>query len=233
VNANHEANAPNRWQLAILCVAVCVLVWRRDSVGVLYALGLVCSFIAFCGYLKWQPFFARLMLPLFVLSAPLVGVVAERGRVWMQVALCVFLLSNERSAVLENWVRPLKGPRSVLHVSRDMQYFADMTQWDNRESYLKTVDLLARSDCNTVGIDITDFQLEYPLQALLRERNPHVEFVHSGVTNASSRYAPSVAAAPCAIVCLECAGDDKRLSLYADFGVRVTAGRFIVLLRQR
>ena len=232
VNANHEANAPNRWQLATILVAVCVLVWQRDAVGVIYALGLVCSCIAFCGYLKWQPFFARLLLPLFVLGAPLVGVALERSRVWMQVALCVFLLSNARSAVVENWVRPLKGPRSVLHVSREMQYFADMTQWDNRESYLKTVDLLARSDCNTVGIDITDFQLEYPLQALLRERNPRVEFVHSGVTNASGRYAPSVSAAPCAIACLECAGDDKRLSLYADFGVRVAAGRFIVLLRR-
>jgi hypothetical protein len=233
VNANHEANAPNRWQLAILFVAVCVLVWRRDRVGVFYALGLVCAFIAFCGYLKWQPFFARLLLPLFVLGAPLVGVVLDRSRVCIQVAVCLFLLSSARSAVLENWVRPLKGPRSVLHVSRDMQYFADMTQWDNRESYLKTVDLLAGENCNAVGIDITDFQLEYPLQALLRERNPRVEFVHSGVANASSRYAPSIAAAPCAIVCLECAGDGKRLGLYADFGVRVAVGRFIVWLRRR
>jgi hypothetical protein len=125
----------------------------------------------------------------------------------------------------------LKGLRSVLHVSRDTQYFADMTQWDNRESYVKTVDLLARSRCNTVGIDITDFQLEYPLQALLRERNPGVEFVHSGVANASRGYAPSVAAAPCAIVCLECAGDGKRLGLYTDFGVRVGMDRFVVLFR--
>lgn len=97
VNANHEANAPNRWQLAILFVVYCLLVWRRDWVGVLYALGLVCSFIVFCGYLKWQPFFARLLLPLFVLGAPLVGVVLERGRA-VTVQVVETVLSSEGTA---------------------------------------------------------------------------------------------------------------------------------------
>jgi hypothetical protein len=236
LNANHETNAPNRWHLAVLLAAGCVLAARalrgRESLSALYVLGLLCAFLAFCAYLKWQPFFARLLLPLFVLGAPLAGLVMERARMWMQIALCLLLLSNARSAVLENWVRPLKGPRSVLHVSRDTQYFADMTQWNNRQSYLKAVDLLARANCDTVGIDITDYQLEYPLQALLRERNPKVGFVHAGVANASSRYAPSIAAAPCAIVCLDCAGDARRLALYPDFDVRLGIDKFVVLFRR-
>jgi hypothetical protein len=219
----------------MLVVAGCMLAWRafrrRDFLCALYALGLACAFIAFCSYLKWQPFFARLLLPLFVLGAPLAGVIVGRSRVWIQIVLCVFLLSNARSAVLENWVRPLKGPRSVFHVPRDMQYFADMTQWNNRASYLKTVDLLARSNCNTIGIDITNLQLEYPVQALLRERHPNVAFAHSGVANASSRYAPSIAAAPCAVVCLDCAGDGKRLALYPEFGVNIGIDKFVVLFR--
>ena len=147
----------------------------------------------------------------------------------IQIALCIILLNNSRPPVLENWVRPLKGPRSVLRMPRDSQYFADMTQWDNQASYVKAVDLMARSRCNVIGIDITDFQLEYPLQALLRERDPAVGFVHSGVLNASSRYPPSIAAVPCAVACLDCAGDTKRLTLYREFGVSIDLGKFVVL----
>jgi hypothetical protein len=196
VNANHEANAPNRWHLAILLIACCVGINRRRA---LYALALVVAFIAFCGYLKWQPFFSRLLLPLFIMGAPLVAIFGRRW-VLLQIALVVFLLNNARPALLENWVRPLKGPHSVFRVARDDRYFSDMTQWNNRTSYLETVDTLAASPCNIVGIDATEFQLEYPLMALLRERKPNVEFVHVNVRNASSKYAPPVAGQPCVTV---------------------------------
>jgi 4-amino-4-deoxy-L-arabinose transferase-like glycosyltransferase len=235
VNANHEANAPNRWHLAILFLVACVLIWRafrgRDLERAWYALALALAFVTFCAYLKWQPFFARLLLPLFVLGAPLVSVIGEVGRTPVQVALCLFLLYGARPAVLENWVRPLKGPRSVLHTNRDTQYFADMTQWNNQGSYFQTVELLARSRCSTIAIDITDLQLEYPIQALVRERNAAARFVHSGVQNVSARYPQVIDAEPCAVVCLDCAGDAKRLSLYQDFGDSELIDRFVVFLR--
>ena len=145
-NANHEANAPNRWHLLLLTVVGCVLAWRalrgRDRRRAVYALALVCGFVTFCAYLKWAPFVARYQLPLFVLGAPLAAVVEEFGwrwlrPLWIQLAVCLFLLSGARLPALENWVRPLRGPRSVLRVSRDNQYFSDMVQWDDPRGLLR------------------------------------------------------------------------------------------------
>jgi len=238
-NANHEANAPNRWHLLLLAAAACVLVWRafgrRDRLRAVYALSLMLGFIAFCAYLKWQPFASRLLLPLFILGAPLVAVVEELGwrwlrPAWIQLAVSLFLLSGARLPALENWVRPLRGPRSVLHVPRERQYFADMTQWDNRDAYFAAAAALEVSACRMIGIDITNLQLEYPLQALVREAHPDARFVHTGVANVTRRYAPSVADVPCAVACLDCLGDDTRLNLYRNFPARVTAGKFVVLL---
>ncbi len=191
--------------------------------------------MAFCAYLKWAPFVARYQLPLFVLGAPLAAMVEEFGWRWLrplciQLAVCLFLLSGARLPAIENWVRPLRGPRSVLRVPRDDQYFADMTHWNNRASYFAAASALEGSGCRTIGIDIDNLQLEYPLQALVREARPDVQFVHTGVGNVSRRYAPSAAAAPCAIACLDCLGDDARLSLYRAFPTRVIVGKFVVLL---
>jgi 4-amino-4-deoxy-L-arabinose transferase-like glycosyltransferase len=238
-NANHETNAPNRWHLLLLAVVACILAWRalraRDRRRAVYALALVCGFVVFCAYLKWAPFVARYQLPLFVLGAPLAAVVEEFGwrwlrPLWIQLAICLFLLSGARLPAIENWVRPLRGPRSVLRVSRDIQYFADMTHWENRASYFAAASALEGSACRTIGIDIHNLQLEYPLQALVREARPDAQFVHTGIDNVSRRYAPSVAAAPCAVACLDCLGDDARLNLYRAFPTRVTAGKFVVLL---
>jgi len=238
-NANHETNAPNRWHLLLLALVACVLAWRalrgRDRRRAVYALSLVCGFVAFCAYLKWAPFVARYQLPLFVLGAPLAAVVEECGwrwlrPFWIQLAVCLFLLSGARLPAIQNWVRPLRGPRSVLHMRRDDQYFSDMLHWDSGASYFTAARVLEGSACRTIGIDIHNLQLEYPLQALVREVDPEARFVHTGVENVSRRYAPSVAAAPCAVVCLDCLGDDARLNLYRDFPTRVTTGKFVVLL---
>ena len=249
-NANHEADAPNRLHLAILLAMACLLTWRaihgRDRERAIYALSLALAFLAFCAYLKWQPFMARLFLPLFVMGAPLVSTIRP---LWIQAALCIFLLDGARRPALENWVRPLKGPHSVLTTPRDVQYFADMTQWrDDWPAYRASVAEIEKSGCGVsggvrggvtggvigavIGIDIANFQLEYPLQALLRERYPQIQFVHTGVENASSRYRQPVDSAPCAVVCLHCIGDEHRLSLYREFPRLIPEGRFAVFERQ-
>ncbi len=257
-NANHEANANSKWHLLILAIATGIALWRliyareprerqhrANNAGLaLYSLALLCGYVAFCAYLKWQLYEARLFLPLLVAGSPLAGAALDWGmrppawkmpaapRLLSQLLLCLFLLSTARRPATENWVRPLKGPRSVFRVSRDDQYFADMTQWNNRATYIRTIQLLTslgtKPACHIIGIDASGYPLEYPLMALLRERIPGVLFVHTGVHNVSARFRPSVEAAPCAIVCLDCAGDHQRQSLYQSLPWRADVDKFVV-----
>jgi hypothetical protein len=218
-NANHEANANNRWHLMVLVAALLVAVWRKERRWIWYGAALAAAFLLFCFYLKWQPFQARLELPLFVLGAPLAGWLLERLRPRALTALvCLFLLSGARLPAVDNWTRPLKGPNSLFQTSRDSNYFADMGQWGNRGSYLGAVEAAARSRCELVGIDISENQLEYPFQALLRKRRPEVRFVHTGVGNAPGA---------CAVLCLDCAASEKKMEMYAAYGEPKTIGRFL------
>lgn len=243
-NSNHESDAPNRLHLLLLVFAFALLVgagMRHKSAAqfpLWYSLALAAGFVSFCAYLKWQPFQARLLLPLFVLASPLAAVFGFgvngdrlRLRLFAQAALCLLLLDTARHPVLDNWVRPLRGPRSVLRLPRSEQYFSDMNQWHNAADYRQAVDLLASGSCTRIGIDINNFQLEYPLQALLRLRKPAVAFLHTGVSNPSARYPQPVPGPPCAVACLNCSLDPPRLASYRSFPVVRSAGRFVILSR--
>ena len=232
INAkNHEANANNRWHLLLVVLAAALVVFRPSRPWTLYAAGLLAAVLLFCFYLKWQPYLARLELPLFVLAAPLAAYFLARLRpALLAVLICAFLVNNARPALFENWTRPLKGPNSLWVTSRESNYFSDMVQWNKGVSYFHAVELTARSGCGTVGIDISQNPLEYPFQALLRERNPAVRFVHTGVENASLRYAPKNPPRPCAVLCLDCAGIEKKVALYAPIGSPVEIGRFLLFL---
>jgi 4-amino-4-deoxy-L-arabinose transferase-like glycosyltransferase len=238
-NTNHEADAPNRLHLLTLLVIAAAAAWRaahgRDRERALYAAGLVVAFILFCGYLKWQPFLARLFLPLLVAAAPLAAFAAEiRAPIVARAipaALILLLLDGARLPLLENWTRPLRGPNSVFRIPREDRYFADMTQWNNREAYLGTVEFIAGRQCDTVGVDINNNQLEYPLIALLRERRPAVRFVHTGVENPSKRYDPPVSSPACVVACLDCRGDTSRLAAYVGFRPTGEFGKFVVLAK--
>jgi hypothetical protein len=222
VNANHEANANNRWHLLLFVIAGMVAMRNRRWGA--YAGGLICAFLLFCLYLRWQPYLARLELPLFVLAAPLGAWALECLRpTWLALLPCAFLLSGARLPLIQNWTRPLKNATGT----RTERYFNDMVYWDNRASYLAAAAGVRKSGCQVVGLDINQNQLEYPIQALL----PGAFFEHTGVENPSTRYADPHNPRPCAVVCLDCAGIQKRLDLYRDFGQPLEFGRFLVYLR--
>lgn len=198
-NANHETNAPNRWHLVILALCFAIMPWRNPRLAI-YLCGLLAGFILFCAYLKWQPYMARMFLPLFVLACPAVIVIRPK---LLQLALVVLLLDTAKPYLLENWVRPLKGPNSILRTTRDSQYFNDLHLWNIEAKTRDQVESAATSGCSFIGIDINDLQLEYPFEALLRERSPQARFVHVNVANQSKKYEKPDQPAPCRIVKLQ------------------------------
>lgn len=232
LNANHEANGNNRWHLLVIAIAALYAAATRKRVWILYGAGLLAAFLLFCFYLRWQLYMVRLELPLFALAAPLAAAFLEALRpVILSLLVCLFLAANARLPLVQNWTRPLGGQHSLFVATRDENYFRDMVQWDNRASYLPAVDLTARSGCTTVGIDISQNQLEYPFQALLRERNPAVRFLHTGVENASARYIPVNQPRPCAVLCLDCAGLPRKVALYSAIGPPIEMGHFLLFLK--
>ncbi len=219
VNTRHEANANNRWHLLLIALAVawaacCARRW------LIYAGSLLLAFLLFCFWLRWQPYGARLLLPLFIASAPLAGLLlAEIRPAILTMLICLFLADTARLPALENWTRRLRGPGNLFVTPRDANYFNDIRQHHNEASYREAVDRVARSGCQRVGIDITVNQLEYPFQALLRERNPGVWFVH----------APTPAPT-CAVLCLDCAGNPAKIAQYRGVGPPIAIGRFLLFL---
>jgi hypothetical protein len=196
-NSNHEADANNRWHLLVLLAAIAA---ARGRVWQVFPLGPLGGLLLFCFYLKWQPFEGRLLLPLFVLSAPLAGMLMGRVKpVFTAVAVAAFLVSTTRLPLTENWTRRLSGPGNLRAMPREQAYFNDMKQWSNEGAYRAEVARVLESGCRVVGVDIRDNQLEYPLQALLLARDPSFRFVHTHVENASRKYAVGVPE-PCAEV---------------------------------
>jgi hypothetical protein len=222
-NANHEANANNRWHLLLMAMAAFWAVIRRERQWTRYAAGLAIAFLLFCGYLKWQPFQARLEIPLFILGSVLAAWLLDRLRpTWLAFLICLFLIDGARPALFNNWTRPLKGPHSLWASSRDDDYFRDMGQWNNQSSCLQAVNRVATLNCGLVGLDISENQIEYPFQALLRERRPDVRFMHTGVPGGTGR--------PCAVLCLDCAGNGTKVAMYSGMKESADIGRFLLFL---
>ena len=188
--ANHEANANNRWHLAFIVLGVVAAAVRRRD-WLLYTAALAAGFLLFCFYLKMAAVYGPAGVPVLRIVGAVAALLLDwvRPRALAAIA-CLFLLSTARLPALQNWTRPLQGPASLFRTARDDNYFNDMVQWNNRATYLEAVARVAASGCDTVRIDIRYNTLEYPFQALLRERNPRVRFTHVGPA--------------CAVFCLDC-----------------------------
>jgi hypothetical protein len=224
--SSHEERAGNPLQLALIFVSILVLFGRRigNRALRLFALGIVGSFVLFCALVRWQAWNARYHLPLFLLGVALVGVVLERS--WPRIALtsvaCLLLLAA-LPFVLLNSLRPLisvKSP-SIFRQSRTETYFADSHRWQLR-SYLGAASFVNATGCNSVGVDSSFDDFDYPMLAILGAGHGERKVRYSEVKNLTAEYARADSGPPCAVICLRCANSPAKWAQYRRVGGRVS-----------
>lgn len=232
----HEALAANPAHLVLIALTLLVLLLRGPRTSrdlMLYCLGLLLAFLAFCAVLKWQPFHSRLHLPLFVLWAAPTALVFTSGRgpyVAYGVAAALLFLSTD--AVLKNELRPLSGRRhsTILRQDRATLYFADHPFLI--PSYKTAVEVLRDTGCRDIGLDLSlagDQAFEYPLLVLLGAGGRDMDVRQVGTMNASARYAAPFT--PCAVLCARCSTAIAKWRQYIPgFPDRLIVGNVVLFL---
>jgi hypothetical protein len=185
----HEDGAGNPLHLIIITLSLLMLfTHRRRFPGFMhtYLFATIAGFLLFSLLLRWQPFHSRLMLPLFLLCAPLTAAVfaAHSRENLLRIAMAVLLVSS-LPWVAFNKYRPLFGQKTVFSVSQTTQYFAVRPELE--PAYRNVVAYIAQSGAATVGLAFSEDDWEYPLHALLDRQCPAVpEIDHVLVQNPSA-----------------------------------------------
>lgn len=163
--------APVHALLAIIVVLAAPWLPRGGvsrRVWLLFAVALAC-FLLFCLMLKWQPWHARLHVPIQCLFAILAALLL-RGW-WARFTLPLTLLAMVGvllPTALWNYPRPLMGPRSMFTTPRETLYFNKRP--DLEEPARAVVERVAALEPRTVALLVAGDEWEYVIERLLMDR---------------------------------------------------------------
>lgn len=172
----------------LIAITVALLIFNnkksRTSQQLIYAVLLLCGFILFCSYLRWQQWHPRLHLPLFVLFSAIAGVVAEMYHVkilWgVSLVLIVFTLPifylNPSKPLFADWTIFNLPRREVMIMRKNLVV-----------PYIEGVNYLINEEtCFEVGLNIQNEEWEYPFWSLYQDTGLPFRMEHIDVENDSS-----------------------------------------------
>jgi len=184
-----EDTASNPIHLFLIAMMLPIYCFQRprDPEVVRYILCLLLAFVLFCLILKWQPWNSRLHLPLFVLFAPLLGLLLSRiQNGWIANSFVMLLVLAALPWVLRNGSRPLLEKNNIFTTSRIEQYFINRPNLS--EPYSQSTQILSELHCSDVGLMMGEDDWEYPLWILLNEKTTGtIRLEHIQVNNNSRR----------------------------------------------
>ena len=195
--AAHEDLAGNGLHLLLIGAAM-VGAWRGRGDRRLRAFAgcLLVAFLLFCLVLRWQPWHSRLHLPLFVLGAPLVGVVFERLRPALLAIGLLLLAGSSVYFLTGNTAHHLVGRRSVF-----VRTWAEQRARHAGPAYVGAARFVMSTGCGDVGLALDGNDREYFLWGTLTDAGWRGRIEHV-LTNASAGLPDGSRGAfrPCAIV---------------------------------
>ncbi len=194
----HEDLAGNGLHLLLVGVAM-VGTWRAggDRRARLFAGCLLAAFVLFCILLRWQPWHSRLHLPLFVLGAPLVGLMLERVKPAVLALVLLLLAVSSAFFLTRNPAHPLVGRKSVFRLT-----WAEQRAAHAGPAYVGAARFVIHSGCREVALAFGSNDSEYFLWGVLADAGWRGKLEPVLVANASARLSAisSRSFRPCAVV---------------------------------
>jgi hypothetical protein len=220
-SAEQTAGSPVQVLIAFAALGFLIIAGRNKFRTQLeYMLCVAAGFLLFCFYLRWQPWHARLHVPLLMLAVPACAFVLEQvKRRWIIGAISALAFVVALPPLVRNPARPLFAAQPVFTIPREQQYFAERT--DLYAPYVAATDYLKSIQCHDIGLWVRGDGAEYPIWALLRTRGRDgVRIRHVSIANHSADLAQTPAGdnfTPCALMFVASSGRSVPLVIPAGY----------------
>jgi 4-amino-4-deoxy-L-arabinose transferase-like glycosyltransferase len=177
-NIRNEDLAGNALHTTIIFAVFVTLLWSTSRLGRFdgaYAVCAAAGFLIFAAILKWQPWASRLMLPGFLLSAPLVGkIIADRFSTRVTgFLLSMILLCGALPFVILNGSKPLipfHGQAPIWELPRHATMFVNQPELEAQ--YAAIANYLKQCGCDQLGLVADEGAWETPIFSAMAERGP-------------------------------------------------------------
>lgn len=197
--STHEDYTGNFVAALVVSGAALVVIARRRRLVLPYLVAVGAAYLLFVALTRWEFYDSRLLLPLFLLAAPVVGVGLAGLSARSAVALSLALTVAAVPWLVRGKARPLVGPANVFTTPRDAQYFVNRPEL--AEPYARSAEAITRTGCRDVGLTVKgNDPWEYPLWRLLAAAGQGTTLAGVAIDNETRRVVPPRTIHPCAIV---------------------------------
>ncbi len=203
-SAEQTAGSPVQVLIAFGTLAFLIIAGRRKYRTQLENMLCVAGgFLLFSFYLRWQPWHARLHVPLLMLAVPACAVILEKvRRQWVVGSISALAFVVALPPLVRNPARPLFAALPVYTIPRARQYFAE--HLDLYEPYVAATDYLKSIPCHDIGLWVRGDGAEYPVWVLMRTHGRDgVRIRHVSIGNPSADLTDTPAGdnfTPCALM---------------------------------
>ena len=228
----YETRASNTLHFFVIVFCILIMMYRKKNfdsklLHFLSCIGL--CFLIFSALLKWQPWGNRLLLPIFILFSPIIGIILSQlksrfVRYWISILIVIYsipyLVMNDSRPLVARVV-PEKSSFKIYkpyiwNNDRDFLYFTAMTE--EYKPFKEISEIINKSKCKAIGLISDEGGFEYALWVLLKKNNERPKIYYLDVQNQSSKLSKNFFYnKPCAIIQFNLENTEKNNKIIKNF----------------